>query len=49
MKALTVRMRSGPFLHEMGVKQQRGYPHLSWTTAGVWITQQARTTMVDSC
>ena len=22
----------GPFLHEMGVKQQRGYPHLSWTT-----------------
>lgn len=32
MKALTVHMRSGPFLHEMGVKQQRGYPHLSWTT-----------------
>lgn len=30
MKALTVHMRSGPFLHEMGVKQQRGYPHLSW-------------------
>lgn len=27
MKALTVHMRSGPFLHEMGVKQQRGYPH----------------------
>ena len=57
MKALTVHMRSGPFLHEMGVKQQRGYPHLSWTTCrGVENTRtlgikgfEARTTMVDSC